>query len=119
MKLILGAVRPDSGGIYIDGNELGDINLRSYRKHVGSVFQFSNLMPGTVYSNIAFCPVPVSRKEAEEAMKKADIYEYINSLPMGMNTEISDSGFIGFSGGTKTKDSSRKGICCASEYSFT
>ncbi len=103
LKLILGAVRPDSGGIYIDGNELGDINLRSYRKHVGSVFQFSNLMPGTVYSNIAFCPVPVSRKEAEEAMKKADIYEYINSLPMGMDTEISDSGFIGFSGGQRQR----------------
>lgn len=103
LKLILGALKPDSGGIYIDGNELGDINLRSYRKHVGSVFQFSSLMPGTIYSNISFCPVPVSREDAEEAIKKADIEEYINSLPMGQDTEISDSGSRGFSGGQRQR----------------
>ncbi len=103
LKLILGSLQPDSGGIYIDGNELSNINLRSYRKHVGSVFQFSNLIPGTIYSNIAFCPVPVSRQDAQEAIKKAAIDEYINSLPMGLDTEISDSGFKGFSGGQRQR----------------
>jgi ABC-type bacteriocin/lantibiotic exporter with double-glycine peptidase domain len=103
LKLILGSLQPDSGGIYIDGNELGSINLRSYRKHVGSVFQFSNLMPGTIFSNIAFCPVPISRQDAEEAIKKADIAEYIDSLPMGLDTEVSDSGFRGFSGGQRQR----------------
>ena len=103
LKLILGSLQPDSGGIYIDGNELSSINLRSYRKHVGSVFQFSNLMPGTIYSNIAFCPVPISRQDALEAIKKADIAEYIDSLPMGLDTEVSDSGFRGFSGGQRQR----------------
>jgi ABC-type bacteriocin/lantibiotic exporter with double-glycine peptidase domain len=103
LKLMMGSLQPDSGGIYIDGNDLANINLRSYRKHVGSVFQFSNLMPGTIYSNIAFCPVPVSRQDAQEALKKAAIDEYIDSLPMGMDTEISDSGFRGFSGGQRQR----------------
>jgi ABC-type bacteriocin/lantibiotic exporter with double-glycine peptidase domain len=103
LKLMLGCLRPDSGGIYIDGNELGDINLRSYRKHVGSVFQFSSLIPGTIYSNIAFCPVPVSREDAEDALKKAAINEYVESLPMGQDTEISDSGSRGFSGGQRQR----------------
>ncbi len=103
LKLIMGSLRPDSGGIYIDGNELDNINLRSYRKHVGSVFQFSNLMPGTVYSNIASCPVPVSRQDAQEAIKKAAIDDYIDTLPMGQDTEISDSGFRGFSGGQRQR----------------
>lgn len=103
LKLILGSLKPDSGGIYIDGNDLSDINLRSYRKHVGSVFQFSSLMPGTIYSNIAFCPVPVSREDAQEAIKKAAIEDYVNSLPMGQDTEISDSGSRGFSGGQRQR----------------
>ncbi|OON85139.1 hypothetical protein BXO88_13825 [Oribacterium sp. C9] len=103
LKLILGALRPDGGGIYIDGNELSTINLRSYRKHVGSVFQFSSLMPGTIYSNIAFGPVPVSRDTAVEAAQKADILDYINTLQMGLDTEISESGSKGFSGGQRQR----------------
>ncbi len=60
-------------------------------------------MPGTVYSNIAFCPVPVSRRDAQEAIKKAAIDDYIDTLPMGQDTEISDSGFRGFSGGQRQR----------------
>lgn len=103
LKLILGGIKPDLGMIYVDDHELGEINLRSYRKHIGSVFQFSTLMPGTIYSNIAFCPVPVSRDDVKEAAKKAVIDDFIDNLPMGQDTEISEAGTMGFSGGQRQR----------------
>ena len=103
LKLMIGGLKPDEGGIYVDENELSEINLRSYRKHVGSVFQFSTLMPGTIYSNIAFSPVSVTREDAMEATKKAAIHDYIEKLPMGLDTEISESGSRGFSGGQRQR----------------
>jgi subfamily B ATP-binding cassette protein MsbA len=60
-------------------------------------------MPGTVYSNIAFCNKPVSREEAVEAAKRADLDETIMKLPLGYDTEISDSNTGGFSGGQRQR----------------
>ncbi|MBE6039617.1 MAG: ATP-binding cassette domain-containing protein [Clostridiales bacterium] len=103
LKLILGIIRPSSGGIFIDGKPIDSIHLRAYRRHIGTVFQFSKVMPGTILSNIAFCPHPVSREEAEEAAQKADIADTINALPLGYDTEISDSNSGGFSGGQRQR----------------
>ena len=103
LKLILGILRPVSGGIYIDNTPLGAINLRSYRRHIGSVFQFSRVMPGTIYSNIAFCNRPLSREEAREAAVRADLDETIMKLPLGYDTEISDTNTGGFSGGQRQR----------------
>jgi ABC-type bacteriocin/lantibiotic exporter with double-glycine peptidase domain len=70
LKLILGVLKPDSGCIYIDNLPLNTLNLRSYRRNIGAVFQFSKVMPGTIYSNIAFCPHPVNLEEAVEALSR-------------------------------------------------
>lgn len=103
LKLILGIIRPSSGGLFIDGKPLDSIHLRAYRRHIGTVFQFSKVMPGTILSNIRFSPHPVSREEAEEAAVKADIADTINALPLGYDTEISDSNSGGFSGGQRQR----------------
>jgi len=103
LKIILGALKPDEGAVLIDGMPLESLNLRSYRRHIGAVFQFSKVMPGTIYSNIAFCPHPVSLEEAKAAAEKADIAETIERLPLGYETEISDSNTGGFSGGQRQR----------------
>ncbi len=103
LKIILGVLKPDDGSVFVDRIPLDTVNLRSYRRHIGSVFQFSKVMPGTVYSNIAFCNKPVSREEAVEAAKRADLDETIMKLPLGYDTEISDSNTGGFSGGQRQR----------------
>ena len=103
LKIILGVLKPESGGVLVDNKPLDTILLRSYRRHIGSVFQFSRVMPGTVYSNIAFSSKPVSREEAKEAAIKADIDETIMRLPLAYDTEISDSNTGGFSGGQRQR----------------
>ncbi len=64
MKLILGVEHPASGTISFDGHNLASLDIRTYRRQVGSVFQFSRLVPGTVRSNICFTPRVVSEEEA-------------------------------------------------------
>ncbi len=103
LRMLIGTLRPDEGEVYIDGKALSSINLRSYRRHIGSVFQFSRVMPGTIYSNIAFSPVPVSREDAQAALEKAAFAAYVDSLPMGMDTELSESNGSGFSGGQRQR----------------
>lgn len=103
LKVILGVLKPDEGVVLIDGMPLESLNLRSYRRHIGAVFQYSKVMPGTVYSNIAFCPRPVTLEEAKIAAEKADIAETIERLPLGYETEISDSNTGGFSGGQRQR----------------
>lgn len=103
IKMVLGALKPDEGGVFIDGVPLESINLRSYRRHIGAVFQFSKVMPGTIYSNIAFGPRPVSLEDAKIAAEKAAIADTIEKLPLGYDTEISDSNTGGFSGGQRQR----------------
>ena len=103
LKIILGVLKPDTGGVFVDNMPLETINLRSYRRHIGSVFQFSRVMPGTIYSNIAFCPHPVSREEAEAAAVKADLDETVRRMPLGYDAEVSDSNSGGLSGGQRQR----------------
>ena len=103
MKLILGVEKPMTGAIYIDGRDLASLDVRAYRRHVGSVFQFSRLIPGTVRSNIGFTPRRVSDEEAWEAAEKACIADDLRAMPLGLDTEISESNSSGFSGGQRQR----------------
>lgn len=103
LKLIMGAEQPLSGGVYVDGRDLASADVRSYRRRVGSVFQFSRLVPGTVRSNICFTPRSVSEAEAWEAAEKACIADDLRELPLGLDTEISETNSSGFSGGQRQR----------------
>lgn len=103
LKLILGAEKPVSGAVFLDGRDLSSLDIRSYRRHVGSVFQFSKLIPGTVRSNIGFTPRAVTEEEAWDAAEKACIADDLRALPLGLDTEISESNSCGFSGGQRQR----------------
>lgn len=103
LKIMLGVERPLSGAVIIDGQDISTIDLRSYRQRVGSVFQFSRLIPGSVYSNIAFTPRPVSEEEAWVAAEKACIADDLRAMPLQLATEISESNSSGFSGGQRQR----------------
>ncbi|MCF0141985.1 MAG: ATP-binding cassette domain-containing protein [Parasporobacterium sp.] len=99
LKLMIGLIQPTSGSIAYDGLPLSSFNLRSFRKRVGSVFQFSRVFPGTIMENICFCAPESTEEEAWEAAEKAAIAEEIRALPSGMSTEITEDANGGFSGG--------------------
>lgn len=90
----------DSGSITIDGKDLRKFNLKSLRDHVGIVLQDSVLFDGTIRDNIVFGNPKATDDQVIAAAKQANIHDFIESLPDGYLTHVSDENSI-FSTGQK------------------
>lgn len=102
MRLLLGFEHPQKGAIYYDGRDLERIDLRSLRRRIGAVMQNGKLFQGDIYSNIVISAPWLSQEEAWEAAELAGIADDIRTMPMGMNTIISE-GSGGISGGQRQR----------------
>ena len=92
----------DEGSITIDGINIKEFTLESLRKQIGIVQQDVFLFGGTIKDNIVYGKLDASEEEIIEAAKKANIYEYIMSLPKGFDTDIGERG-VKLSGGQKQR----------------
>lgn len=92
----------DSGSIEIDNKNISDITMNCLRKNIGIVQQDVFLFSGTFKENIAYGNLEASMDEIIEASKKANIYDYIMSLPHGFDTQIGERG-VRLSGGQKQR----------------
>ncbi len=91
-----------SGEIDIDGENIKDFTLESLRKQIGIVQQDVFLFGGTIRDNIMYGNLEASEEELIDAAKKANIYDYIMSLPKGFDTDIGERG-VKLSGGQKQR----------------
>ena len=92
----------DSGSIEIDNKNISDITMNCLRRNIGIVQQDVFLFSGTFKENIAYGNLNSSIDEIIEASKKANIYDYIMSLPHGFDTQIGERG-VRLSGGQKQR----------------
>ena len=92
----------EEGHIYIDKIDISDYTLRSLREKIGIVQQDVFLFGGTIKDNILYGRPDASEEEILEAAKKANILDFINTLPNGWNTEIGERG-VRLSGGQKQR----------------
>ena len=92
----------DKGEITINNKNIEDITMRSLRENIGIVQQDVFLFSGTFYENIAYGKLDAKESEIIKAAKKANIYDYIMSLPEGFNTQIGERG-VRLSGGQKQR----------------
>ena len=92
----------DSGSIEIDDKNISDITMNCLRRNIGIVQQDVFLFSGTFKENIAYGNLNASMDEIIEASKKANIYDYIMSLPHGFDTQIGERG-ARLSGGQKQR----------------
>jgi len=83
---------PTGGQVFIDGHDLCDINLASYRKHVAMVSQHPFLFNTTLYDNIAYGRRGATEEAVYEAAKQAQIHDHIISLPEGYQTVAGERG---------------------------
>lgn len=90
----------NSGKITFDGTDVRDIQLTSLRNNVGIVLQDSVLFTGTVADNIRYGKPNASMDEVISAAKQANIHDFIETLPDGYDTQVSDASSI-FSTGQK------------------
>lgn len=90
----------NSGKVTFDGTDVRDIQLISLRNNVGIVLQDSVLFTGTVADNIRYGKPNASMDEVISAAKQANIHDFIETLPDGYDTQVSDASSI-FSTGQK------------------
>ena len=98
VKLLLGFESFDEGSISIDGVDIRELDLKSYRKKVGVVLQNDGLLNGNVYDNIAIGKPNATREEVYQVLEKAGMKDDIDALPMGLYTPVSAEN-AAFSGG--------------------
>ena len=92
----------NEGTISIDGIDIKDMNLQSLRGLMGLVTQDSILFNDTIKANISLGKLDASDGEIIEALKIANAYEFVKDLPLGIYTNIGDSGNK-LSGGQKQR----------------
>lgn len=92
----------NSGSISIDGLDIYDMTRVSLRKNIGIVQQDVFLFTGTIYENIAYGNVNATKEDVIDASKKANIHDFIMSLPEGYDTFIGERG-VKLSGGQKQR----------------
>lgn len=80
------------GHIFLDGIDLNDIASADLRRRIGVVLQDFHIFSGSIYDNIALGDPEISRERAIEAARIVNAHNFINSLPQGYDTELSERG---------------------------
>lgn len=90
------------GAVFVNGIDVKDIKLKSLRENIGMVQQDVYMFYGTVRENIAYGKPDATYEEIVEAAKKANIHDFIESLPEGYDTFVGERG-TRLSGGQKQR----------------
>ena len=100
--ILLGLLKPQSGGVYADGREIHE-NLASWRSRIGFVPQHIYLLDDTIGANVVFgAPEGMDAAKVAEVLKMAQLAEFVSSLPQGVDTVIGENG-VRLSGGQRQR----------------
>ncbi|MFL0266936.1 peptidase domain-containing ABC transporter [Candidatus Clostridium radicumherbarum] len=98
IKLLLGLYKPTGGQILYNKIDSCLINVKNIREKISVVSQNVFLFRGTVLDNILYGQSEKNIEDVEKIIRELNLYDYINKLPMGLNTEINQN-TSGVSGG--------------------
>lgn len=101
-SLLMRFYEPDSGCILIDGQDISEVTQSSLRNSIGLVQQDVYLFDGTICDNISYGNPDADFDQIYQAAKKAQILDFIESLPEGFNTIVGERG-TRLSGGQKQR----------------
>ncbi len=101
--IILGVLAPQQGKVTVDGVDIQKA-MRSWHKKIGYIPQFIYLMDDTIRNNIAFGLRPNVIKEDQvwRSLEEAQLKEFVESLPEGLDTRIGERG-VRLSGGQRQR----------------
>jgi subfamily B ATP-binding cassette protein MsbA len=100
--------KPSNGSLRIDGVDSLDINGNKWRENIGYVSQDTIIFDDTIANNISMWNTnPEANNDKQKlaiikAAKQANIFEFIQTLPQGINTRVGDRGIL-LSGGQKQR----------------
>jgi len=91
-----------SGRIFIDGLDIRQYSIKSLRENIGVVTQDSHMFHDSIYANLLYADSNVSKDEIENACRSAQIWDFIEGLPNGLDTVVGERGHR-LSGGEKQR----------------
>ncbi len=103
VDIVLGLLKPNEGAIRCDGVNIEE-NLPIWQKRIGYVPQFIFLLDDTVKANVAFGlpPDKIDEDRVRECLRMAQILDFIETLPKGVNNLVGENG-IRLSGGQRQR----------------
>ncbi|KAJ7111961.1 iron-sulfur clusters transporter ATM1 [Mycena epipterygia] len=102
LRLLYRFYDPDSGKIYIDEQDILDVQLESIRRSIGVVPQDTPLFHSDIMHNVRYGRLDASDEEVREAARKANVDDTIMRLPAGYATKVGERGLM-ISGGEKQR----------------
>ena len=110
IRLLLGFETPVRGSVFCDHYDVGNVDIHSLRRHIGTVMQNSKLFHGDIFSNITLSSPSSTEEDAWKAAEMVGIADDIRQMPMGMHTIITEGGG-GISGGQRQRLLIARAIC--------
>ena len=92
LNLVIGFNFATDGVVTIDGHDMRDIDLRTYRKHLAVVPQTSILFSGTIRDNITYGIDDFDEESLNKVVDAANLRDLIDSLPDGLDTVVGEHG---------------------------
>lgn len=92
VNLVLGFLRPTKGRVLLDGVDMEELDLRTFRRFVSVVPQESVLFEGTIRENIVYGLGEVSDERVLAALRGANALEIVEAQPLGWDTVVGERG---------------------------
>lgn len=92
MRLTIGFRRATGGRILLDGQDMESIDMRTWRRFISVVPQESVLFEGSIRENILFGLDQVDEARFEEILEAANVKEFVDKMPEGLETRIGEHG---------------------------
>jgi subfamily B ATP-binding cassette protein MsbA len=93
---------PEKGRVLVDGVDLSEVKLASYREQLGLVLQDEFLFAGTIRENLLFARPDAADEQVQEAARLAHVLEFADRFPEGLDTVIGERG-VKLSGGQRQR----------------
>ena len=92
VNLAIGFRQPTAGCVKLDGRDLRELDLRTYRRQIGVVPQTTLLFNGSLRENVTYGLEKISDDTLWKIMADANLAEFVRSLPKGLDTPLGESG---------------------------
>jgi ATP-binding cassette subfamily B protein len=92
LNLLVGFGQPEEGHILIDGIDLSELDLKSYRSQIAVVPQNTILFSGTLRENISYACPEASEKEVMDVIEKVGLSDVVEALPDGLESNLAEHG---------------------------
>lgn len=102
MNLVIGLLKPVSGSICVDGYDLSEVQMESYRRHIAVVPQNSLLFSGTLWDNLVFGLDYITTAEVSKVISRVGLQDFVDQQPDGLYCRINEQG-ANLSGGQKQR----------------